>query len=202
MTNPLLRETAALILVDLQAGHLGAIQTISPDLLTRNVAALTQVAKLYALPVILTGAKQPPPGGTFLLEVTELLPGHAVIERTTANAWNAPEFVAAVVATGRRQLLFAGVALDIGVALLALSARAAGYEVAVVVDATGTTDARVESAVLMRLAASGIALVSWASVGMELQADLSVSPGRELMALIGASLAAEHNPFHAGSETR
>jgi hypothetical protein len=176
MTLPLQRESAMLILIDLQLGHLGAIQTLSPDLLTRNAGFLTQVARLYE-------------------EVTALLPGNAVLERTTANAWDAPEFVAAVETAGRRQLILAGVALDIGVALPALSAHAAGYDVAVVVDATGTIDPRVEMGTMMRLASAGIALVSWASVGMELQRDLAGPKGRDLMALIGASFAKEHNPF-------
>ncbi len=201
---PLRRDRAALILIDLQVGHLGAIKTISPEQLTRNVAALTQIARLYALPVILTGSKQPPPEGLFLPEVTRHLPDPTVVERTTSNAWNAPEFVAAVEATGRRQLVLAGVALDIGVALPALSAgyEVAGYEVAVVVDATGATDARVETGTLMRLAARGIALVSWASVGMELQGDLALPQGRELMQIIGASFAQEHDPFRVEGDGR
>lgn len=189
------RDSSALIFIDLQAGHLHGLRTITAEQLTRNVVALTRIAIRNAIPVILTGAKQPPPGGAFLREVLELLPDQTVIARTTPNAWNTQEFVASVEATGRKQLILAGVALDIGVTLPALAAHGSGYNVTVVVDCTGATDPRVEAGVLLRLASAGIALTSWAAVGVELQQDLSTPAGRVLMELIGSSFSAEQNPF-------
>lgn len=193
--TPLEREQAALVLIDLHIGPLSIIQTIAPSQLRRNVALLTRIARLYELPIVLTGAKMPPPGGTFLPEVKDFLPDHHIIERTTTNAWNTPEFVTAIEQTGRQQLVIAGVALEIGVMFPALSAVAAGYDVSVVVDATGTTDARIETGALLRLAQAGVSLVSCASIGMELQKNLSEAPGHELMALLGGALAPGSSPF-------
>ena len=191
---PLSREKAALVLIDLLPSTLHVIQTIAPALLIRNVVALTQTAQLYSLPILLTAPPQKPDTPAFLPEVTALLPGHPVIVRSTANALDAPEFAAALAAAGRRQIILAGVALDIGVMLPALSALSAGYAVTVPVDATGATDARVEAGAMLRLTQAGASLSSWAAVGMEIQRDLSAPPGRELMALIGASLAPGDGP--------
>lgn len=192
---PLERENAALVLIDLQAGHLPAIQTLAPAQLRQNAVLLTRIARLYDVPILLTGAKQPLPEGTFLPEITALPGTSGVIERSVVNAWDAPELVRAVEATGRRHLILAGVALEIGVLFPALSALAAGYAVSVVVDAVGTTDPRIEFGAMLQLAQAGASLVSCASVGMALQHDLAAPSGRELLALLGAAQPTGQNPF-------
>jgi nicotinamidase-related amidase len=62
------------------------------------------------------------------------------------NAWNNEEFVTAVKATGRRQLLIAGVVTDVCVTFPTLSALAEGYDLFVVPDASWTFNAAVRKA--------------------------------------------------------
>ena len=54
------------------------------------------------------------------------------------NAWDNEDFVKAVKATGKKQLIIAGVVTEVCVAFPALSALEEGYEVFVVTDASGT----------------------------------------------------------------
>lgn len=54
-------------------------------------------------------------------ELTAVLPDVKVIARTTINAWDEPKFVAAVKATGRRQLIIAGLSLPVCATFPALS---------------------------------------------------------------------------------
>ncbi|MFX5476455.1 isochorismatase family protein, partial [Acinetobacter baumannii] len=54
------------------------------------------------------------------------------------NAWDNEDFVKAIKATGRRQLLIAGVVTEVCVAFPALSAIEEGFDVFVVTDASGT----------------------------------------------------------------
>ncbi|SUI85658.1 Isochorismatase family [Serratia marcescens] len=55
-----------------------------------------------------------------------------------SNAWDNDDFVKAVKATGRKQLIIAGVVTEVCVAFPALSALNEGFEVFVVTDASGT----------------------------------------------------------------
>ena len=55
-------------------------------------------------------------------------PDAEVIDRNSLNAWQDPEFRAAVEATGRRRLIMAGIWTEVCLAVPALSAREAGYE--------------------------------------------------------------------------
>ena len=59
------------------------------------------------------------------------------IDRTTLNSWEDPDFRAAVEATGRKKLIVAGLWSEICVAFPVIDALKAGYEVYVVVDASG-----------------------------------------------------------------
>ena len=82
-----------------------------------------------------------------------------------------PDFVAAVKATGRRQLLIAGVVTEVCVAFPALSAIEEGFEVFVVTDASGTFDAITRQAAWDRMSAAGAQLMSWFGVACELHRD-------------------------------
>ena len=193
--QPLRPETATLVLIDLQEAHLRGVATVPVAELRRNVVALAKVAALYELPAILTISRQPGPGAAFLPEIPPLLPGHALMERTAINAFDAPEFVAALKATGRRQLLIAGIATEIGVLLPALSALSAGYEVAAIVDACGGGSERAEQAALLRLNAVGVALTSWFAAAMEMQRDSADPRFPRLMAISAETAKLHKNPL-------
>lgn len=77
----------------------------------------------------------------------------------------------AVEATGRKQLILAGVVTDVCVAFPALSALEAGYEVFVVTDASGTFNEAVRYAAWNRMASAGAQLMNWYSVACELHRD-------------------------------
>ena len=87
------------------------------------------------------------------------------------NAWDNEDFVAAVKATGRKQLIIAGVVTDVCVAFPALSAIAEGFEVFVVTDASGTFNKTVRDAAWERMSHNGVQLMNWFSVACELHRD-------------------------------
>jgi nicotinamidase-related amidase len=79
--------------------------------------------------------------------------------------------VKAVKATGRKQLLIAGVLTEVCVAFPALSALEAGYEVFVVTDASGTFNESTRHAAWTRMATAGVQLMNWMAVASELHRD-------------------------------
>ncbi|MDP4360794.1 isochorismatase family protein, partial [Escherichia coli] len=72
-------------------------------------------------------------------ELKEIHPDAPFIPRPgQINAWDNEDFVKAVKATGKKQLIIAGVVTEVCVAFPALSALAEGFEVFVITDASGT----------------------------------------------------------------
>ncbi len=134
--------------------------------------ALADVGKFFKLPTILTTSFDEGPNGPLVPELVERFPDAPFIHRPgQINAWDNEEFVAAVKATGRRQLIIAGVVTDVCVAFPTLSAIEAGYDVFVVTDASGTFNQTVQQAAWSRMEAAGAQLMNWFAVACELHRD-------------------------------
>lgn len=82
----------------------------------------------------------------------------------------------AMQATGRKKLLIAGIVTDVCVLFPTLSALAEGYEVYVVIDASGTFNEAVRNAALTRASQAGAVLINWFAVACELQKDWRLGP--------------------------
>jgi isochorismate hydrolase len=72
------------------------------------------------------------------------------------NAWDNEDFVAAVRATGRKTLIIAGVWTSVCVMFPALDAKAAGFKVYAVVDASGDPGELASQATLARFVQGGV----------------------------------------------
>ena len=186
-------DQAAVLLVDHQAGLMSLVGDYGPDEFKNNVLALANTAKFFKLPTILTTSFENGPNGVILPELKALFPDAPFIPRPgQINAWDNPDFVAAVKATGRRQLIIAGVVTDVCVAFPTLEALKEGYQVFVVTDASGTFNRSVRDAALMRMAAAGAVMTNWFAVACELQRDWR-NDMEGLAALLGNRLPAYKN---------
>jgi nicotinamidase-related amidase len=165
-------DDAAVLLIDHQAGLLSLVQDYGPDEFRNNVLALADTAKHFRLPTILTTSFENGPNGVLMPELRAAFPDAPFIPRPgQINAWDNEDFVAAVKKTGRKQLIMAGVVTDVCVTFPALCALEAGYQVFVVVDASGTFNKSVRDAALMRMSQAGAVMVSWFAVACELARD-------------------------------
>jgi nicotinamidase-related amidase len=166
------KDDAAVLLVDHQAGLISLVQDHSPSEFKNNVLALGAVAKFFQLPTILTTSFENGPNGPIVPELKEMFPKAPFFPRPgQINAWDNEDFVKAVKATGRKQLIIAGVVTDVCVAFPTLSALEEGYDVFVVVDASGTFNATVRDAAVTRMAHAGAQIMNWFSVACELHRD-------------------------------
>jgi nicotinamidase-related amidase len=166
------KDQAALLLVDHQAGLISLVQDFSPDDFKNNVIALADVGKFFKLPTILTTSFDEGPNGPLVPELIERFPDAPFIHRPgQINAWDNEDFVKAVKATGRKQLIIAGVVTDVCVAFPTLSAIEEGFDVFVVTDASGTFNTTVQRATWSRMEAAGAQLVNWFAVACELHRD-------------------------------
>lgn len=201
LQEPLTRENAVMIFIDLQAGPISTIHSMDQQELKNNAISLAKVGSILQLPVILAGADLQGAGGMFLPELIELLPHHVYVKHSTNNAWETPEFVVAVENTGRKKLIMAGIATDVGLLLPAVSAVAAGYGVYAIVDVSGTLNSRIEQAAWMRMMQAGVLLTSWTAFTGEVQRDYTKEAGKQLRAVIGERLQSQQGPF-SGDESK
>jgi nicotinamidase-related amidase len=166
------KTRAAVLLVDHQAGLISLVQDFPPNEFKNNVLALAALAKFFKLPTILTTSFEEGPNGPIVPELKQMFPDAPYIARPgNINAWDNEDFVKAVKATGKKQLIIAGVVTDVCVAFPALSALEEGYEVFVVTDASGTFNETVQQAAWARMSAAGAQLMNWFSVVCELHRD-------------------------------
>ncbi|SFM28009.1 isochorismate family cysteine hydrolase YcaC [Rugamonas rubra] len=166
------KDQVAVLLVDHQAGLMSLVRDIDPDKFKNNVLALADIAKYFKLPTILTTSFEDGPNGPLMPELKEMFPGAPYIARPgQINAWDNEDFVKAIKATGKKQLLIAGVVTEVCVAFPALSALAEDFEVFVVTDASGTFNEVTRLAAWDRMTAAGAQLMSWFGVAAELHRD-------------------------------
>lgn len=175
MSQPYIRldkNDAAVLLVDHQTGLLSLVRDIDPDKFKNNVLALSDLAKYFQLPTILTTSFEDGPNGPLVPELKETFPDAPYIARPgQINAWDNEDFVQAVKATGKKQLIIAGVVTEVCVAFPTLSALAEDFDVFVVTDASGTFNDLTRDSALDRMSAAGAQLITWFGVACELHRD-------------------------------
>ncbi|MEC4167851.1 isochorismate family cysteine hydrolase YcaC [Pseudomonas sp. MS-1(2024)] len=170
--NRLNKDDAVVLLVDHQTGLISLVQDFTRNEFKNNVLALADVAKFFELPTILTTSFEQGPNGPLVPELKEMFPDAPYIARPgQINAWDNEDFVKAIKATGRKQLIIAGVVTDVCVAFPTLSALAEGFDVFVVTDSSGTFNTTVQQASWNRMSQAGAQMMNWFSVACELQRD-------------------------------
>lgn len=166
------KDDAAVLLVDHQTGLLSLVRDIDPDKFKNNVLALADCAKYFNLPTVLTTSFENGPNGPLVPELKAIFPDAPFIARPgQINAWDNENFVAAVKATGKKQLIVAGVVTEVCVSFPVLSALQEGFEVFVITDASGTFNALTRDAAWQRMAAAGAQLMTWFGAACELHRD-------------------------------
>ena len=165
-------QNAALVIIDFQPVQVASIVSMERRELIANVVAVAQTAKLYGLPVVLstvnvaTGLNTPT-----IHQLTDVLGDITPIDRTSINAWEDDDFVAAVKATGRRKLIMVALWTEVCLAFPALDAMRDGFEVYPVVDAVGGTSLLAHRAGLARIVQAGARPITWIQLACELQRD-------------------------------
>jgi nicotinamidase-related amidase len=171
----------ALVLIDHQSGIMQLVHDYSPAEFRNNVIGLAKLGKVFNLPTVLTTSLGQGANGPFLPEVVSMFPDVPVLDRPgIISAWDDPQFVAAVEKTGRKNLIMAGVTIDVCLAFAAMQAVDAGYNVYGVVDASGANEVTIRENAVSRMKDHGIIPINWTTVGAELQRNWTHPTGRAL----------------------
>jgi nicotinamidase-related amidase len=160
-----------LVLVDEQAGLAFAAGSADRQVLRSNAVALARTAAAFDVPVVVSTSASKVYSGPLMPPLREVLPTVTPIERRNMNLWEEGPAKAAVMAPGRRTLVFAGLLTEACVSFPVLSALAERHDVRVVADTCGGLTVASHEAALRRMEQAGAVMTSWLQWLLELQRD-------------------------------
>jgi nicotinamidase-related amidase len=148
---------AVILLLDHQSGLFQTVKDVPLTDLRNNVVMLAKLATLLKIPVITTASEPNGPNGPLMPEIHQFAP-HAqyVARKGEVNAWDNADFVNTVRATGKKTLIMAGVWTSVCVMFPALDAKAAGFKVYAVTDASGDPSEMASRTTLARFVQGGV----------------------------------------------
>jgi nicotinamidase-related amidase len=161
---------AVILLLDHQAGLFQTVKDITVQELRTNTTVLAKLGALAKIPVITTASEPGGPNGPLMPELNQAAPNATYIPRKgEVSAWENADFVKAVKATGKKTLIMAGVWTSVCVAFPAIQAKAEGYTVYAVIDASGDMSQMASQVAVARMAQAGVIPVSTNVVVTEVQ---------------------------------
>ncbi|MDM9628731.1 hydrolase [Rhizobium sp. S152] len=163
-------EDSVLVLIDHQPYQLTNLNSHDPHMVVNNATALAKSAKVFGVPTILTSVIADR-GGVIFPQITEVFPDQEVIDRTFINTWEDKKVVDAVKATGRKQLIIAGLWTEICVAMPVIQALGEGWDVTVITDASGAVSTEAHEVAIQRMIAAGANMMTWLALAAEWQRD-------------------------------
>jgi nicotinamidase-related amidase len=180
-------ENSALLLIDHQVGTMKLIKNIDKDMAAKQSIALAKMAKILNLPVVITSSQEENAQGPILPEIANILPEAfaARVKRPgVVNAWAYEDFRKAVLATGRKNLIMAGVTTDVCLIFPAIDAAVEGFNVQAVMDASGSPSDLSEEFARQRMHDAGVVLTATNTLMAEIAQDWSTPTGQQLITLL------------------
>jgi len=164
-------DNCAVVFIDHQPQMTFGVANIDRHLLMNNVVLLAKCAKLYGVPTVLTAVETESFSGYIWPQLLDVFPGQEVVERTSMNSWDDGGFRKAIEATGKKNIVMAGLWTEVCVTWPTLNMLDKGYNIFVVEDACGATSQAAHEAALSRMAQAGAARMTTIPTLLEFQRD-------------------------------
>jgi len=175
-------QNSAILLIDHQPGVFAMVNSPPREAVAANVGLLARLGEHTQLPLVVTTTREDV--DYIGLSIDEIQNGAptAYAERIARggflDAFSDPRFVDAVQATGRHNLLMAGILTDVCLWHSAISAVEAGYHVRVIADAGGTTSELADRVTYDRLRDLDVEVGTTYGTLFDLFPDLSTPEGQ------------------------
>jgi nicotinamidase-related amidase len=164
-------DNCVVTLIDLQPQMLFGVANFDRQAIINNNVALAKAARVFGVPVVLTTVETKGFSGNMWPQVQAVFPKQVPIERSSMNAWDDENFVAAIKKSGRKKIVLAGLWTETCVALPTIQAIHDGYEVYVVEDCCGDVSQLAHDNAMKRVIQAGAKPVTALSVMLEWQRD-------------------------------
>src|SRR5256885_4643920 len=132
---------------------------------------MSMTAKVLRITTVVTSTAGDSMCGPTCRELVGEVGGEHIIDRSSVNACDDPKVAAAIEATGRKKLIFAGISLEVCAAFPAITAVSKGLDAYVAVDASGTFSETKRQAGLLRMQQAGVILSDYATLMVEILKD-------------------------------
>ena len=110
-------DNCVVTLIDRQTQMLFGASNFDRESIINNTVALAKATRVFDVPVVLATEETQSFSGNMWPQIHAVFPKHTPIERSSMNAWDDPNFVAAIKATGRKKVVPAGLWTETCVAL-------------------------------------------------------------------------------------
>ena len=136
-----------------------------------HTVALAKATRVFDMPVVVTTVETQSFSGNIWPQLLAVFPKHTLIERSSMNAWDDQNFVAAIKATGRKKIVLAGLWTEVCIAFPTVQAIHDGYEIYVAEDCCGDISQLAHDNAMKRVIQAGAKPVTSLSVMLEWQRD-------------------------------
>jgi len=172
---------SVLVVIDCQTKLMPAIK--DTDVLEDTVIKLAKGIKVLDVPVIVTQQYTKGLGPT-TDAICEALGEFEPVEKTTFSAMGCPEFVEAMKASGRKNVIMTGTETHICVEQTTLELLDAGYNVYLVQDCVGSRKENDKNIACRRMAAAGAVVTTYEAVLYELLKGAKVEGFKAISAIV------------------
>lgn len=190
-------ENCVVALIDLQPQMLFGVSNFDRQSVINYNVALSKAARVFDVPVVLSTVESAAFSGYMWPQVQAVFPHEVPIERSTMNAWDDQNFVTAIMKTGRKKIVLAGLWTETCVALPTIQAIYDGFEVYVVEDCCGDVSKLAHENAMQRVIQAGAKPVTALSVMLEWQRDWAA---RETYDAVGDIVKTHFGAYGAGVE--
>lgn len=180
-------KNAAMLLIDHQLGTMAWTHSHDLNLVKQNALKLARIAQAVAMPVVLTSSMEDHSQGPLMPELEAILPEPfaARVKRPgIVNAMHHEGFNQAVRATGRKNLIVAGITTEVCILFPVLQALEEGYQVQVSADASASWTRYGDDLALRRMENAGAVITTVSQIIAELAIDWTSPDGQKLIAIL------------------
>ena len=164
-------DNCAVAFIDQEPQMLFATANFDRQSLINYTVALAKATRIFRVPVVLTTVESKSFSGYMWPQLQAIFPGQEPVERSSMNAWDDKNFVAAIEKTGKKKILLAGLWTETCIALPTIQMIHDGYEVYVVEDCCGDVSQLNHDNAMRRVIQAGAKPVTALSTVLEWQRD-------------------------------
>lgn len=164
-----------LVLIDHEGQMAFATTSIPMVELRNNTGLIAKASKIFNVPTIVTTVYEKSFAGPVFPEIEAVYPEASTkyYDRTTMNTWEDKPTHDAIIKTGKKKIVLAGLWTSVCIVGPALSAIADGFEVIVITDACGDVSKEAHDMAIQRMIQVGAQPMTSLQYMLELQRDWS-----------------------------
>src|SRR4249920_3042396 len=164
-------DNCVVAIIDLQPQMMFGVGNFDRQTIINNNVGLLKATRVFDVPVVLSTVETKSFSGIMWPQIQAIYPDQTPIERSSMNAWDDKNFVAAIEKSGKKKILLAGLWTETCVTLPAIQAIHDGYEIYVVEDCCGDVSQLSHENAMKRVIQAGAKPVTWLMVMLEWQRD-------------------------------